>query len=249
VIYIILGMHKSGTTLVSQILHHSGIYMGDGIDENVSYDRGNKYECASVHVLNSEILDAEPFGPGFSSIDLPAPGALRVTEGVRSRIREFVQERGAAYDNWGFKDPRTCLTYPVWASELPEHRIITIYRPLPEIWPRYRYHSLHRSYRNPRRAWRLVNRWCEHNTNILTHLQKAKVASLVLNYQELMTTQTEFDRLQEFIGFELEDQRKPSLYRGRSQSSPLLRITIGLVQKRTGCNPGKIIAQLDALRK
>lgn len=47
-IFVVLGMHKSGTTLVSQILHHSGIPMGDGFDENVTYDGGNKYEREST---------------------------------------------------------------------------------------------------------------------------------------------------------------------------------------------------------
>mgnify|MGYP001063669191 CR=1 FL=1 len=31
-VFVVLGMHKSGTTLVSQILHRSGIEMGDADD-------------------------------------------------------------------------------------------------------------------------------------------------------------------------------------------------------------------------
>ncbi len=42
-IYVIFGMHKSGTTLVAEMLHKSGINMGD-FDESVSYDIGNQYE-------------------------------------------------------------------------------------------------------------------------------------------------------------------------------------------------------------
>jgi hypothetical protein len=52
-ICVFLSMHKSGTTLVSEILHHSGINMGDDIDEHVSYDRGNKYEHESTLGLNA----------------------------------------------------------------------------------------------------------------------------------------------------------------------------------------------------
>ena len=44
VIYVVLGMHKSGTTLISQILHHSGVNMGGAeIETSRSYDEGNKY--------------------------------------------------------------------------------------------------------------------------------------------------------------------------------------------------------------
>ena len=34
VIYVVLGMHKSGTTLVSQTLHKSGVSMGPEFDED-----------------------------------------------------------------------------------------------------------------------------------------------------------------------------------------------------------------------
>ena len=52
-IYIILGMHKSGTTLISQILHKSGINMGN-FNEDVSYDQGNKYERPASQKINRE---------------------------------------------------------------------------------------------------------------------------------------------------------------------------------------------------
>jgi hypothetical protein len=246
-IYIVLGMHKSGTSLVAEILHHSGINMVESVDASISYDQGNKYERKSTQVLNRKILGAKPFVDGFSSLDLPAPDTLRVTEDLRAKIREFIQNCNEAYDDWGFKDPRTCLTYPVWASELPEHRIIAIYRSPSETWPRFR--SFRRFLTNPFRAWKYINRWFEHNTNILAYLENCQVDFLILSYRELMMTQTEFDRLQEFIGSKLEDRRVPSLYRNRPKEYPLLKIAEWLAFKRTGCTPEKIIEQLETLRR
>jgi len=247
-IYVVLGMHKSGTTLVSQILHRSGINMGDNIDTGASYDQWGpeqKHERASTLLLNREILG---LGDDGRFMHLEAPDTLQVTENQRARMQEIIQECNTAYADWGFKDPRTALTYPMWASQLPEHKIITIYRSPGEIWPRFRGGRLN-LYGNLSRACRLLKRWCEHNSRILTYLQNTKSDFLVLSYQELMTTNAEFNRLQEFVGRRLSDQRKESLYRSRREAYPLIAIATWLVRRQTGCTPRKIIEQLEALRQ
>jgi len=244
-IYVVLGMHKSGTTLVSQILHNSGINMGDDIDTEASYDQGNKYERASVLALNKDIL-------GLSDnriIDLEAPDTLQLTEDQRARMQAIIQRCNGAYVDWGFKDPRTALLYPLWASELPEHRIIAVYRSPSELWVRYRYKRIHYHFRNLSRAWKLMKRWCEHNSRILAYLQNTKADSIVLSYQELMTSDVEFNRLQAFVGKTLDDKRDKSMYRGREGAYPLLRTAEWLVHKQTGDTPEAIIGQFEALRR
>lgn len=243
-IYIVLGMHKSGTTLVSQILHHSGINMGEH-DETISYDRGNKYERESCLALNMDILHLET----FLVIDNAAPENLSMTPEQRIRMRQIIRQCQESYDHWGFKDPRTCLTYPLWATELPTHKLIVIYRTPSEIWPRFRYNGWLYAHTNPLIAWKYINRWCEHNSRIVTYLQQTSQEYLVLNYGELMHTQTEFNRLENFVGLTLTDQRKPQLYRSQAKNYPLLNIASWFVQRKTGCYPQKIMAQLEAWRR
>ena len=247
-IYIILGMHKSGTTLVSQILHHSGINMGEYVDGSGSYDQRGakyKYERASTLRLNREILGLGP----SRFLDFKAPDKLKITESQRARMRQIIQTCNNTYSEWGFKDPRTALDYPLWASELPDHKIIAVFRPVGELWPRFRYNGIRYYHTNPNRAWQLTRRWCEHNFNILTYLQNTKMEFLVLDYRELMTTDTEFERLQDFVGLKLSDQRKKDLYRSRSETLPLMKIAFWLVYKQTGCAPEIIIEQFEALRQ
>ena len=55
-IYIVLGMHKSGTTLISEILHHSGINMTEDQNTQLNYDQGNFYEWVAAVRFNREIL-------------------------------------------------------------------------------------------------------------------------------------------------------------------------------------------------
>jgi len=215
VIYVVLGMHKSGTTLVSQILHHSGINMDDHIDDQVSYDRGNKYERQAVLNLNIEILGAR----GYEVLDLTPRSLETVPDRQRSRVEEIVADCASRYEDWGFKDPRTCLTYPVWASALPAHKLIVIFRDPREIWPRFR-PNRRRFYQGPRNARMMLSRWWEHNTRILDYVRNADTDALILRYRDLMTTQGEFDRLQAFVHRKLVDRREPTLYRSRARRHP-----------------------------
>ena len=244
-IYVILGMHKSGTTLLSQILHHSGISMGN-FDAGLSYDRGNKYERQDAKELNEEILKAK----GINSVFISPPKPLQATEEQRASMRQIIRRCNHQHENWGFKDPRTCLTYPIWASELPEHKIITICRSHDELWQRYRPKRFSR-YREPYIAWKFINAWYESNLNILNYLKYTNVDFLVLNYRELMTGQTEFNRLQEFVGPEiiLDDRRKPSLYRNLPKKTFLMEVTTRWLARKTGLHANEIISQVEALQQ
>ncbi len=197
-VYIILGMHKSGTTLVSQILHHSGINMVDDVDVSIPYNRGNKYERKTTNRLNEDILGCQ----GLESLDIALPESLQITDEQRERMREIIQDCSEQYGNaWGFKDPRTTLVYPLWVEELPKNKLIVIYRDLEEIWQHYRSKQrIQDRFLRPDLACKLMQRWCEHNANIISILQNITVDYLILEYQKLMESPEEFKRLQNFTG-------------------------------------------------
>lgn len=241
-IYIVLGMHKSGTTLISEILHHSGINMIENFNPQMNYDQGNFYERKAAQVLNREILKVGRFHYGFSSLELVAPDKLEASADLRDRIRDFIQVCNSKHQSWGFKDPVNCLTYPVWNSELPEHKIIAIYRSPCEIWPRYR--NRIQFYGKPHGAWKFVNRWCEYNSAILAAIRKNKSNSILLSYHRLMADQIEFDRLQKFVGHNLLDRRTKKMWRNRPKKDSLFHIAWWLAGIRTDHMPSDIVRKL-----
>jgi len=255
-VYVILGMHKSGTTLTSQILHHSGINMGDGFDARITYDRGNRYERESTKTINIEFMRSVGYSEsdwrkvlsGTLSKNNPFADVRLLTEKRRARMQEVVRTCNAKYTNWGFKDPRTCLVYPLWAAELPEHRIIAVFRSHYEQWQRHRPEVIWQRHREPYKVLKFIEKWCRYNACILNYLQDTRMDYLVMDYHRLMTTQTEFDRLQEFVGMKLEDRRIQSLYRNRPKSSVLVEIGTWLVDKQTGHHPKRILREFEALR-
>jgi hypothetical protein len=239
-------MHKSGTTLASQILHHSGINMGEEIDPSIGYGQGNKYERESTWRLNEEILECN----GRVSIDIRAPAELVIHPEQRRRMRAIIRDLNLAYPDWGFKDPRTCLTYPLWAEELGEHKLLAISRPPADLYLRYRSKKTLRRYRNLAVAMKVLNRWIEHNSRIVAYLEHTQMDYLVLEYRRLMVEQGEFERLQAFADRELVDQRRKDLYRHRPDRDPrALQFAAWLIEKGTGKNPEKIAARLEEFRR
>jgi len=240
-IHVVLGCHKSGTTLVAEILHRSGIPMLEGTVEETHYDQGDFFERPDLVHINQDIL-----GHGDPAEDHPAPPVLCSTEAQRRAICEKIDACEAAHADWGFKDPRLCLTYPVWRELLPEHLVIGVYRGLPEVWA----HQAKQGRRH-RSLWKAIRMWSDYNwrlADILERRQQTGRPYLLLRFESLMTDDREFARLQAFLGRSLVDPRKPDRYRSRERS----RIRIALVDAVLGTlghpRPSSTAARLERLR-
>jgi GT2 family glycosyltransferase/tetratricopeptide (TPR) repeat protein len=115
----IAGMHRSGTSMVAQLLHNCGLYLGrqedilgpapdnqDGFWENVHF----------VH-LNDEIL--KRFGGAWDFPPVLKPGwnkelfILPFQEPAKKLIQTLTPNQP-----WGWKDPRNSLTAPFWEQAL-----------------------------------------------------------------------------------------------------------------------------------
>jgi hypothetical protein len=136
------------------------------------------------------------------------------------------------------------LTYSVWAEELPEHRLIVVFRRPEAMWPRYR--PLERRL-VPRRAYLLVQRWCEYYRPLLDYLDRDDTQALVVDYERLMTDDAELRRLGRFVGRELQDERRAELHRGRDQAYPSLRVVRHLVRLRKGLDCDEIADRFRAV--
>lgn len=238
-IYVVLGMHKSGTSLVSELLHRSGVRMVDVDAEPGDYDAGAFYERADVRELNCEIL-----GFGDPAYLHPKPAALRLRDDLRVRMRAILQRCEAAGGDWGFKDPRTCLTYPLWREELGAHRIVAVTRSLGEVLSHYRK-------REPKwlLTWRTVRTWCDYNEGMLRALQAQESEALLLSYEALMTSQEELERLERFVGRKIADVRSPSHYRSQGGFRLSTAAVVALRALAGQSRPAAITRGLDALRE
>lgn len=264
-IYVILGMHKSGTTVVTQMLHESGINMGE-FASDLGYNEDNKYERHETQTLNRQILHGylipplayllkRPFRSQFDragyrrnrdSVALIRQRALRrhlAQDPLADEMAALIDQHEAAYADWGFKDPRTCLTYPVWQRHLPPHRVIVVYRHYNQLLRRYRVTGRHLPH-----LFRVLHGWTVYNQAILDALAATAVPTIVLNYERLMQGEEEFRRLNTFVGRSLNDARDPNLYRNRVANSSDLLPAARWLLPLLPADPRQIYHQLEKQR-
>ena len=239
-IHVVLGMHKSGTTLVSQLLHHAGIAMVEREDASTGYDAGNQWEREETKSVNHALLGSA----GRYSLQTRRDGPLAMTPALRSRMRSIVDDCCARHGDWGFKDPRTCLTYDAWADVLPAHRITVVWRRPEEAWAHYWASTTGRRRLTVFRDF--LPCWCDYNAAILDALKTTTMPWLVVPYTRLMESDAEFRRLETFVGRGLADRRQPGLRRSRPARGGVYRWARAW-HTRSTLRPDHIAAALDSL--
>jgi hypothetical protein len=243
VIYVILGLHKCGTTLTARLLHESGVDMGPETLGD-SYDAGDLFERPETKAINKRLLGVDH----DKWLQTYPRDPLLIDAETRQQAQSLITRMIQIGSNWGFKDPRTVLTYEFWTNLLPPHRIIAIYREPTSLWLRTRRPFGRKWHQNPLRAYQLLARWLEHNVRLLDIVQSRPNDSLLLSYDRLMDTGTELERLRRFVGGRLTDRRDTGLRRGRTSWTPLLRAARPFAERRTGWRVARVTEELEALR-
>ncbi len=120
---IVLGMHHSGTSILAEILHRSGVFM----QANMRH-----HESKFFVEINDELV----MGGDANWARLPIMSVNEVMsklEAVRHRVEKkgFQKYLEAGYDGrsrWGFKDPRACVTLPLYLEIFPNAQLLHIAR-------------------------------------------------------------------------------------------------------------------------
>jgi hypothetical protein len=134
---ILLGMHRSGTAMIARLLDELGLFQGVEIQGD--------HEALWFLDINEAILrrpNASWDRPAHFDEFLANPAAFDLTsrclhEDVSSRgSRKFLgRYRAMRYGSllkysrpWGWKDPRTVLTLPLWLDVFPDAKLVYIVR-------------------------------------------------------------------------------------------------------------------------
>jgi len=132
---VILGMHRSGTSMLTGMLRDCGLYAGGRLD---AWNEARYFRQINVKLLEHAGATWTELEPYLDQRSLP--GFHREScEWVRRQLdRNFLEsflgfERPVApfwrpIPPWGWKDPRTCVTASVWREVFPEARWLHIAR-------------------------------------------------------------------------------------------------------------------------
>jgi len=121
----ILGMHRSGTSLLAGTLQEAGLFLGDVVNSAPHNQKGNR-ESLPIRLLHDDLIeraggswDEPPLAVDWKPIHRALQQAI---------IQDFSPNRC-----WGFKDPRSLICLDGWLKAIPALEMVAIFRHPEEV--------------------------------------------------------------------------------------------------------------------
>ncbi|OMP75609.1 sulfotransferase [[Flexibacter] sp. ATCC 35208] len=123
-VLVITGMHRSGTSLITQWLHKCGLHLGEQFLGAGIGNTDGHFEDLDFVTAHQQILLAL-FDSGDGTIDTPI---CDISAAQQQSLHTLVQKKQQAQRQWGWKDPRTCLFLRTYREFLPNAKYLVILR-------------------------------------------------------------------------------------------------------------------------
>jgi hypothetical protein len=192
---IILGMHRSGTSVVARWLRTCGFDIGQELLESGPGNRDGHFEDLAFLRLHNRILNANrSLARRAANRVLKYEYNYHVMPGRRLHVsprfyraaEQLIAERRATGRQWGWKEPRTCLFLRMWKELLPGARAVVVFRHYASVVDSLWRRELHKAQRQLQpvlstcrlpamHGWaknRLLRVWLRYNGDILNYLEQ-----------------------------------------------------------------------------
>jgi GT2 family glycosyltransferase/glycosyltransferase involved in cell wall biosynthesis len=188
----IAGAHRSGTSMLTRLLHGCGLYLGpkDALMPPQADNPDGFWEHLGFVALNDQLLSE--LGGAW---DLPPKADENFTHGRLDPLRMKARLLIEGFDSakvWGWKDPRNSLTFPFWHDLLPGLKTLIVVRNPLEVAYSMRERN-GTSFSLGLRLWEIYNRRL---------LEKANEQQRLVTHYDLFfdDAETELRRIAEFTG-------------------------------------------------
>lgn len=121
---IIAGMHRSGTSLITNWLSRCGLEIGERLAGSDAGNVDGHFEDLEFLKLHEEILD-------YNSLDnsgMVDDKGITLTPYQLGKLQSIINVKQQLYKQWAWKDPRTCLFLDTYAQLLPNAKYLVIIR-------------------------------------------------------------------------------------------------------------------------
>jgi hypothetical protein len=124
---VVLGMHRSGTSLLTNILVKMGCYPGPEVGPADRWNAGGYWEHPGVLALDMDLFKA--LGARWYDVGQIDPDRLEAAErrGLEDRAVEILRELDG-HRPWVIKDPRLCVLFTFWRPLLQRPIALLIHR-------------------------------------------------------------------------------------------------------------------------
>lgn len=120
----VVGMHRSGTSLISNWLYRCGLQLGEHLLEAGNGNTEGHFEDVEFLRMHKEIL---------TSNDYPSTGyvydkVIDISVYQIAKLKSVIKVKKQLYCQWGWKEPRTCLFLDLYRELLPNSKYLVIVR-------------------------------------------------------------------------------------------------------------------------
>lgn len=180
-LFIVLGMHRSGTSTVMNALGCMGVQLGDDLLPPGKDNPKGFFEDKAINDLNIEML--EVIGQNWFSLSLVTDAQVNRLEslGYLERATKLLHAKMGEYQNFGFKDPRVSKLIKFWKKvfaqmECETKYVLCLRHPLSVA------NSIFKRNKTPIHKGYLL--WLSYNLAIATELQDQSLVAV--DYDQLM---------------------------------------------------------------
>ena len=198
--FVILGMHRSGTSLISGLLEKSGVFFGEG-DEltgaNIENPKGF-FERRDFRDVNDELLLSNNGDWDIISPIIEKGFNFETVNNYQNKLKLIFREKLDG-KQWGIKEPRFCITYSLMEPMIPEHKILFVFRDPLDVA-----NSLYKRNRFPIPFGLLL--WEEYNRMCLNILENTNRPFEIISYDAILdNSKEEIERLRTFMEADVVD--------------------------------------------
>lgn len=123
-ILMIVGMGRSGTSVITQWINKCGLPVGDELLGAAIGNIEGHFEDIDFLKIHEEILIAN----NQPSTGLISMETLHVSPEQKEKINTIIEQKNKVYPQWGWKEPRTCLFLKVYKELIPAAKYLIIMR-------------------------------------------------------------------------------------------------------------------------
>ena len=126
-VLMILGMHRSGTSMLTQWLSACGLNVGERLMGEDTSNKFGHFEDYDFFNFHEQILKAN-----HCTYVTSLEQKLVISDKMIKKAEKLLEDR-KDLPQWGWKEPRTCLFMSLWDKLLPDGYAIVIYRHYDEV--------------------------------------------------------------------------------------------------------------------
>lgn len=243
-ILVITGMHRSGTSMITQWLNKCGLSIGERLLGALVGNEEGHFEDLDFVEFHARVLeDRYMTGNGLTD-----KAVYELDDVARQELTALIRSKNALHAEWGWKDPRTCLFLSVYREVLPDAQYLIIVRDYASVLNslisriyrsaekkyinRSRFSGwLWKSFRRHIRKRKLYRNLTEHylkvciayHEQILQHTkQLAEDQYIVVDYKKLTTSDVPvFSHLHDTWKFSMHYTRFNDVYKERLLNAPV----------------------------